>query len=366
MGRFRYAFILKVLTFLSTIIGIVLRNQSNNLIELKTIYESYLSNGPAADITGCEIGNNPNKMYLNNSETCQIKLQVPLDKGDMQPPILVHYELNNFYQNYRKYMSSRDQYQLFGSLEQDSVSAEYCQPLNNIGGVKINPCGLIANTLFNDVITLESIVGPDGNAIPNAPLVETGIAWASDLEWKFRQPNGFQSEECTSCDLAVCDCDEVNDEGDRVWSCKEPYENEDGICFRYYYPDDDTTQYLYETYPMVVSPLDGVLNEHFVVWMRTAALPHFRKLYGYIEQPIPAGSVLTFNVMANFEVQRSESSKALVVSNTYMFGGKNHWLGTLFIAVGSVAAILGLLFLAKDVFAPRKLGDRIYLKYKKE
>ena len=59
--------------------------------------------------------------------------------------------------------------------------------------------------------------------------------------------------------------------------------------------------------------------------------------------------------MANFEVQRSESSKALVVSNTYMFGGKNHWLGTLFVAGGGVSLIFGVLFLVKELTSPRKI-----------
>ncbi|EED95557.1 predicted protein [Thalassiosira pseudonana CCMP1335] len=257
--------------------------------------------------------------------TCQIVMKVPDDKGDLEPPVLVHYELYNFYQNYRKYTTSKDVYQLLGSLTQDAVSASDCEPLNKIGEVKINPCGLIANTLFNDVITLESIVGPDGVVIENAPLVESGIAWQSDLEWKYKQPNGFRSEQY-----------------------------------------DNTTQYLYETYPMVVNPLEGVTNEHFVVWMRTAALPHFRKLYGYIEQTIPAGSTLTFNVMANFAVERSEGAKALVVSNTYIFGGQNPWLGNLFIIVGGIAAGLGLLFLAKELIAPRKIADKRYLRYKEE
>lgn len=344
--------------------GIVIRNLDNDLIELKTIYDSNLKKGPPADIQGCEIGDNPNKMYLNNGETCQIKVQVPFDKGDMQPPVLVHYELFNFYQNYRRYYNSFDQYQLFGSLTQDIVSAEQCDPLNIIGGLKINPCGLIANTLFNDVIKLESIVGPDGEVIQNAPMVETGIAWESDLQWKFRQPDGFRSEQCPSC--AQCDCTQVNANGERDWSCEKPYVNEDGYCFRYWYPDDATTQYLYETYPMVVSPLDGVTNEHFVVWMRTAALPHFRKFYGYIEQTIPAGSVLTFNVQANYAVERFQGAKALVVSNNYIFGGKNHWLGTLFITVGGIAAVLGAFFLAKNVYSPRKLADRMYLKFKED
>ncbi len=112
-----------------------------------------------------------------------------------------------------------------------------------MGGIRINPCGLIANTLFNDVITLDSIIGPDGETI-NAPLVEQGIAWRSDLEWKFAQPEGFASEECSSCD--ACDCGELNAQGERAWSCNEPYVDQDGTCWRYFYPQDNTTQYLYE------------------------------------------------------------------------------------------------------------------------
>lgn len=117
---------------------------------------------------------------------------------------------------------------------------------------------------------------------------------------------------------------------------------------------------------MVVNPLEGVTNEHFIVWMRNAALPHFRKLYGYIEQPIPAGSTLTFRVMSNFAVERLEGAKALVVSNTYIFGGKNPWLGWLFIAVGLIAATLGSLFLMKELVSPRKLADKRYLSHKED
>ena len=31
-------------------------------------------------------------------------------------------------------------------------------------------------------------------------------------------------------------------------------------------------------------------DEHFVVWMRTAALPNFRKLWGRIDQDLPANT----------------------------------------------------------------------------
>ena len=363
------------------IVGFVIRNQSNAVIELVKIYESHttdmngltVSDGtnnmekidPTSDVglvTGCEIGNNPNAMYTQN-RSCQIQFQVPFSKGDMQPPVLVHYQVNNFYQNYRDYQASRDMGQLLGQLTQDMVSAGLCEPLNIVKDdqgmdIKINPCGLIANTLFNDVFTLESVVGPDGVPIEGAVMNETGIAWRSDLQWKYRQPEGFNYEVCPS--LEECSCNGTE------WSCEEPYESPDGTYYRYYYPEDDTTQYLYETYPMVVSPIQGVLNEHFVVWMRTAALPNFRKLYGYIDVVIPAGSVLTFNVQANWAVEQSHSAKALVVSDNYIFGGKNHWLGTMFIAVGGIATILGLFFLVIQLFYPRELGDRKYLKFKED
>ena len=58
------------------------------------------------------------------------------------------------------------------------------------------------------------------------------------------------------------------------------------------------TQFLYETYPDIVNPIEGVLNEHFIVWMRTAGLPRFRKVYGRIDEGIQPQS-LTFNIIAS-------------------------------------------------------------------
>ncbi|KAL7491124.1 hypothetical protein ACHAWT_001566 [Skeletonema menzelii] len=363
------------------IVGFVVRNKSNAIIELVKVYETHTTdmNGLTSDdgtknmekldpssnmefVSGCEIGDNPNFMYKQNT-TCTIQFEVPLDRGDLKPPVLVHYQVNNFYQNYRVYQASYDMGQLLGSLKQDAVSAGLCAPLNIVKNdqgedIKINPCGLIANTLFNDVFTLESVVGPDGQPIEGAVMNETGIAWKSDLEWKYRQPEGFNAEPCSS--LEECSC-----EGPE-WSCTEPYQAPDGTYYRYFYPEDNTTQYLYETYPMVVSPIEGVLNEHFVVWMRTAALPNFRKLYGYIDVVIPAGSVLTFKVQANWAVVQSQSAKSLVVSDNYIFGGKNHWMGTMFIVVGGISTILAVFFFVIQMLYPRKLGDKKYLKYKED
>jgi hypothetical protein len=70
--------------------------------------------------------------------------------------------------------------------------------------------------------------------------------------------------------------------------------------------------------------------------------------------------------MANFAVQRNLGAKALVVSNTYEFGGKNAWLGNLFVVVGVVAAAFALFFLFKEVFLPRRIADERYLRFKED
>ena len=56
----------------------------------------------------------------------------------------------------------------------------------------------------------------------------------------------------------------------------------------------------------MITPVDGVENEHFIVWMRTAALPTFRNLYGRIEHDLVAPAEITFNVTAS-ECARRDS-----------------------------------------------------------
>ena len=108
------------------------------------------------------------------------------------------------------------------------------------------------------------------------------------------------------------------------------------------------------------------MNEHFIVWMRTATLPNFRKLYGFIDQPISKGEVLSFEINVNWDVQSFQGSKALLVSTNYAFGGKNDYLGKTIWIIGVVFLALGGVFGVKHAFRPRRLGDSKYLKYKEE
>lgn len=322
--------------------GWKLREVSNSVVEYAIEYDAY----EGLEFTDCEIDT------PNEGKNCIFSFEV---KKNMSGPILVYYEIDNFHQNHLEYAVSRDDNQLLGSLNQDPLSAANCEPLNKLGNITLNPCGLIANTFFNDVI---EFVPSEDQQNAGIEMVEEGIAWQSDLIYKFKQPDGFYYELCDSCD--DCDCSAPE------WSCKERYEDsKTGQCYRYFYPNDNSTQYLYETYDMI-NPILGVTDEHFAVWMRIAAFANFRKLYGYIEGDIMAGEFLTFSVTANWDVKSFKGAKSLVVTTTSAFGGKNIQLGDGFIGVGALCLIAATFFSLKHLIKPRKLADDKYLRYKED
>lgn len=315
------------------------------VVELSVTYDDYSQEDPLCGI---------NETF-NANRTCRLSFLIP---EDLEPPVMVYYAITNFHQNYRSYKKSYDPYQLYGDTgPRDPVAIRYCEPLNQLGDVALNPAGLIANTFFNDVFRLVRGDAADGEPLR---LIEEGIAWQSDVEFMYNQPNGFRYEECPTgqCDASCC--------SGADWSCAEPYVDPQGNCYRYFYPDDDSTQYLYETYPNVISPLEGVTNEHFIVWMKVAAQPNFRKLYGWFDQPIAKGERLVFEVDANYVVARFKGSKSLVIAKTNTLGGKNPYLGKSLIGAGSFILGMGILFGLKQWFRPRKLADPKFLHYKED
>jgi len=317
-----------------SIVGYYISAESSNVFEVVRLYDAYDKPYQECAIT-----------TANANKTCNFSIKIT---EDLDPPILIHYEIENFHQNHRAYQQSRDDKQLYGSTKQDAITAKNCEPLNIIGGIRLNPCGFIANTFFNDVIQLEN---------NDIDMIETGIAWQSDIDYVFNQPKGFLKEPCGTMTAEECGCD-----GD--WSCDN--NTSDNELYRYYYPDENTTQYLYETYPDIINPLEGVTNEHFIVWMRVAALPNFRKLYGWINQEIPEGTELQFKIVNNWEISSFKGRKSLVVSKANAFGGKNDYMGSYYFAVGWFCIAMALFFALKQSFRPRRIADPKYLRYKED
>ncbi|CAM9147785.1 unnamed protein product [Phaeothamnion confervicola] len=318
----------------------MINRASDDVVTYSYTYDDGASAGESG-YTGCELDE-----AGSDSKTCLVSINID---RKMAAPIYVYYELDNFFQNHRRYVRSRSSDQLTGvAVSPDSN----CDPLQDLDGVDLNPCGLIANSLFNDTFSLTNHV-----------MVETGIAWESDQSDRFSQPDDFVyakvggTAACSSSNNTDANCKACL--GDGKSPCGIYVDGSDE--YLYFYPDDDDTLYLYELYPDIVSPIEGVMNEHFQVWMRTAGLSTFRKLYGRIESDLAVGSHLTFNVTAAFYVDGFDGKKRIVVSTLSRFGARNEVLGWAYIAIGTLSLAMAVGFFVKDRTHPRKLGDTRFL-----
>ena len=90
------------------------------------------------------------KTLLNGTPTiCTINITID---ATMSAPIYVYYELQNFYQNHRRYVKSRNDNQLQGTVYTSSGDVSTCDPLISRNGRILHPCGLIAQSFFNGAL----------------------------------------------------------------------------------------------------------------------------------------------------------------------------------------------------------------------
>lgn len=88
---------------------------------------------------------------------------------DIQAPVYVYYQMENFYQNHRRYVKSRDYQQLMGKPRTLEDIKDNCDPIltNRDVGKTMSiaktpldpeavaiPCGLVAKSVFNDTFVL--------------------------------------------------------------------------------------------------------------------------------------------------------------------------------------------------------------------
>eukprot|EP00811_Abedinium_folium_P002528 NODE_12321_length_1232_cov_2.653394.p1 GENE.NODE_12321_length_1232_cov_2.653394~~NODE_12321_length_1232_cov_2.653394.p1 ORF type:complete len:154 (+),score=42.23 NODE_12321_length_1232_cov_2.653394:347-808(+) len=88
----------------------------------------------------------------------------------------------------------------------------------------------------------------------------------------------------------------------------------------------------------------GIQSGHFIVWMRTAGLPTFRKLWGKVSTPLKAGSRLRVFFEDNFPVVPFRGRKTFVLSTSNALGGRNDFLGLGYIVVGACCLVFCLVF----------------------
>jgi len=306
--------------------GVTLASQNEGVYEQIYTYDS----DPDSD---CAISE------MNQGKQCQIKFYI---NEDFEGPLYLYYKLTNFFQNHQRYYQSRSIDQLQGTNMEESDVELDCNPLYKNGSMLLNPCGLIANSFFTDIITLDSNSSVPSNQFT---LDESGISLKADRDELYKQVDGFKYRETTSTNCVA---------NDLPADCKSYTDSKTGKSYLYYYPDEDSVQYLYESYPDQISPIDGVTDEHFIVWMRVAALPTFRKLYGKIDGSFKSGDVLVFNVTANYEVDSYDATKSLLLTDLGDYGGKNIFMGQVYITIGVLCLFFGLGLLLKGFLDKKK------------
>jgi len=87
----------------------------------------------------------------------------------------------------------------------------------------------------------------------------------------------------------------------------------------------------------------NIEEESFIVWMRTAGLPNFRKLYGKLNANLKPGDY-TLRIEENYNVSSFNGSKHFVLSTTNFLGGQNYFLAVCYIVVGALCIMFGIIF----------------------
>jgi hypothetical protein len=82
--------------------GFLLLRLDNSVVESIKTYDSFYNNTIDADLD-CAIDS------ANENKPCTIEFEV---EKEMKAPILLYYEIDNFYQNHREYTTSRDDAQV--------------------------------------------------------------------------------------------------------------------------------------------------------------------------------------------------------------------------------------------------------------
>ncbi|CCF60069.1 hypothetical protein KAFR_0I02900 [Kazachstania africana CBS 2517] len=248
--------------------------------------------------------------------TCEIKFTIPTD---IKKTVYINYMLENFAANHRRYVLSFSEDQIRGKKASYSDVHEAaginCKPLSrNSEGKLYYPCGLIANSMFNDSFPMELINLSDTSQ--NYSLTNKGINWASDKKrykktnypiadivpppfWEKQFPNGYN---------------ESNLPNIQEW-------------------------------------------EEFQNWMRPGAFHKITKLIRRNENDTLAAGEYQINIGLHWPVTQFNGKKGIYVTHGSTLGGRNSFLGVVYLIGGCISVAMGLVLLGAWLFSGRKVAD---------
>lgn len=100
--------------------------------------------------------------------------------------------------------------------------------------------------------------------------------------------------------------------------------------------------------------------EDFMVWMCIVVFFMFCKIYGCIEIDLVFGMRLIVNINNFYNMYGFGGSKKFVLFIVSWVGGRNDFLGLLYVVVGCVCIFIGLMFMYLYWKYLWFLGDRFY------
>eukprot|EP00826_Nyctotherus_ovalis_P050249 TRINITY_DN6141_c0_g1_i24.p1 TRINITY_DN6141_c0_g1~~TRINITY_DN6141_c0_g1_i24.p1 ORF type:complete len:264 (-),score=50.56 TRINITY_DN6141_c0_g1_i24:99-890(-) len=227
------------------------------------------------------------------AKSCSVKVDVD---EKMDKTVHIYYELHNFHQNHRIYMKSLNREQLEGKSISESTADSDCDPAIFIR--HFSSLETVSNMIASNLLRADDVAYPCG-------LIAK--SFFNDRYAIVKDTNGVQVD---------------IDEKKIAWS-------------------DDRGKYEKSGEPGAW--LD-MTDEHFIVWMRVAGLPTFRKHWGRIEPGLEEGTY-TVTVENNYDVSKFSGKKYIVLTTVNAFGGKNYVLGSCFLGLAGLAVILCIAFL---------------------
>lgn len=263
--------------------------------------------------------------WPEEQNVCEIQFDVPVE---LKGPLHFFYNLKNFYQNHRRYAKSFSEDQILGTAASadvvENTAGINCEPLAlDPSGKIIYPCGLIANSLFND--TYSSVFLGVNGTDQNYTMTNKGIAWSTNH-------NRYKKTKYNYTQIV---------------------------------PPPNWIKMFPDGYNATNVP-DILQWEEFQNWMYTSAFADFRKLaLQNTQQSMPAGTYQV-DIGLHFPVVPYKGEKYFLLSQSNLIGGKNPFLGFLWIATGGVCLLLGIFVLIMNIVRPRKAGDVNMLSWNRE
>ncbi|KAL6781100.1 hypothetical protein ACKKBG_A09825 [Auxenochlorella protothecoides x Auxenochlorella symbiontica] len=294
-------------------LGIPILVASLNVVEYKARYDLA---GVFADL---DSNNQQELLWGAGDEGVLVMVEIEVTKR-MTAPIYVVYELDSMFQNYRRYVRSFDPDNMHDGLAANKSGVSACEPFTYITGAPdaafpnqgaILPCGQISQSLFNDTFEL-SARRRGGAAARELPINSSDIAWASDREHLYGPVNAENFNTVPAL------------RGGRG----------------------------------VFAPLNQ--DQHWMVWQRPAAQAQAQKLYGRIDSDLEADMIVTVLVYNRYNTYGFQGAKSLILTTNSWVGGKNVFLGSVYIVIGGLAWLAAAsLFITYNLglFWKRGYGD---------